>query len=144
MKTKAFLVALALVAATVSAGAATTEKKSLFDRLGGKDAITAVVDDFVANVAADKRINSFFAHADIPHLKSELVDQLCAGTGGPCQYTGKDMKTAHAGMGVGSKDFNALVQDLGKSLKKFKVPAKEQKELVAILAPMKKDIVEKK
>jgi len=144
MKTKAFLVVLGLAAATLSANAALAEKKSLFDRLGGKDAITAVVDDFVANVAADKRINAFFAKADIPHLKSELVDQICAGTGGPCQYTGKDMKTAHAGMGIGGKDFNALVQDLGKSLKKFKVPAKEQKELVAILAPMKADIVEKK
>lgn len=144
MKTKAFFVILALTAATATASAATAEKKSLFDRLGGKDAITAVVDDFVANVAADKRINGFFAKADIPHLKSELVDQLCAGTGGPCTYTGKDMKTAHAGMGIGGKDFSALVQDLSKSLKKFKVPAKEQKELVAILAPMKKDIVEKK
>ena len=143
MKMKAFLVVLALAAATLPAHGA-GEKKSLYDRLGGKDAITAVVDDFVANVAADKRINAFFAKADIPHLKSELVDQLCAGTGGPCTYTGKDMKTAHAGMGVATKDFNALVQDLSKSLKKFKVPIKDQRELVAILAPMKKDIVEKK
>jgi len=119
-------------------------KKSLYDRLGGQDAIKAVVDDFVANVAADKRINSFFANANIPRLKQRLVEQICAGTGGPCTYGGKDMKTAHAGMGVAGKDFDALVQDLAKSLNKFKVPAKEQKELVAILAPMKKDIVEKK
>ena len=135
---------LLAVAALVATSPATLAKtKPLFDRLGGKPAITAVVDDFVANVAADKRINAFFAKADIAHLKLELVEQLCQATGGPCTYTGKDMKTAHAGMGVGGKDFDALVEDLGKSLVKFHVKKKEQKELVAILAPLKKDIVEK-
>ena len=126
------------------AAAATMAEKSLYDRLGGKGAITAVVDDFVANVAGDKRINAFFANADIPHLKMELVDQICQATGGPCKYTGKDMKSAHKGMGVGGKDFDALVEDLGKSLNKFKVGKKEQTELVGALAPLKTDIVEKK
>ena len=93
------------------------------------------------NVAADKRINKFFANANIDRLKVRLVEQICQGTGGPCTYTGRDMKSAHAGMGIRSKDFDALVQDLGKSLNKFKVPAREQKELVAVLGPMKKDIV---
>ena len=116
-------------------------KKSLYERLGGIDAIKAVVDDFVGNVAADKRINAFFAHTDIERLKHNLVDQLCQGTGGPCTYTGRSMKEAHVGMGVRSRDFDALVGDLGKTLNKFKVPGREQKELVAILAPMKTDIV---
>jgi hemoglobin len=116
-------------------------KKTLYERLGGVDAIKAVVDDFVGNVAADKRINRYFAKADIIRLKRNLVDQICQGTGGPCVYRGRSMKEAHAGMGVRGRDFNALVGDLGKSLNKFKVPAREQKELVAILAPMKKDIV---
>ena len=101
----------------------------------------AVVDDFVANVAADKRINKFFANANIGRLKARLVEQICQGTGGPCIYTGADMRTAHRGMGIRDRDFNALVEDLAKSLKKFKVPAKEQKELVAILGPMRRDIV---
>lgn len=122
---------------------AQTPAPSLYARLGGQAAIVAVVDDFVANVAADKRINSFFAATDIAHLKAALVEQLCAGTGGPCKYAGKDMKSAHRGMGVSTADFNALVEDLGKTLTKFNVPAKEQGELVAILAPMKADIVEK-
>lgn len=115
--------------------------KSLYDRLGGKPAISAVVEDFVGNVAKDKRINGFFANADIPRLKRLLVEQICAGSGGPCTYTGRDMKSSHRGMGVADRHFDALVQDLGKSLNKFKVPAREQKELVAILAPMRKDIV---
>jgi hemoglobin len=116
---------------------------SLYDRLGGKPAIVAVVDDFVGNVAADARINGFFAHADIPHLKMELVDQICAGTGGPCTYTGKSMKDAHQGMGITTAAFNALVEDLQTSLNKFKVPAKDQGDLLAVLGPMKGDIVEK-
>src|SRR5215468_1718634 len=98
--------------------------KPLYDRLGGIDAIRAVVDDFVGNVAADKRINRFFANTDIYRLKRNLVNQICQGTGGPCVYTGRDMKSAHAGMGIRGKDFDALVQDLAKSLNKFKVPAR--------------------
>jgi hemoglobin len=114
---------------------------SLYERLGGKPAITAVVDDFVGNVAADSRINGFFARTDIPRLKTQLVAQICAGSGGPCNYTGRDMKSAHAGMGVSEAHFNALVEDLVKTLDKFKVPDREKNELLALLGPMKADIV---
>jgi hemoglobin len=138
------LLLLAGSLAVVNVDTSTAKEHSLYSRLGGKKAITAVVDDFVANVAADKRINRFFAKTDIPRLKRLLVEQICAGSGGPCTYTGRDMKSSHKGLGIGSKDFDALVEDLAKSLNKFKVPAREQKELVAILAPMKKDIVERK
>jgi hemoglobin len=117
------------------------QQKSLYERLGGKDAITAVVDDFVANVAADNRINKFFAKTNIPNLKRNLVDQICQATGGPCTYTGRDMKTAHKGMGITDADFNALVEDLQKSLNKFKVPDKEQGELLSILGSLKPQIV---
>ncbi|HEY4176474.1 MAG TPA: group 1 truncated hemoglobin [Kofleriaceae bacterium] len=129
-------------------GDATTAKAgdanaSLYDRLGKKDAITAVVDEFVANIAADARINTFFANADIPHLKAMLVDQICEATGGPCKYTGKNMKEAHVGMGVKDADFTALVEDLKKALDKFKVAEKEQTELLTALGSMKPDIVTK-
>lgn len=125
-----------------SAGTAVTEK-SLYDRLGGKTAITAVVDDFVGRVAADARINGKFANANIPRLKSMLVDQICQASGGPCTYTGRDMKSSHAGMGVSSSDFDALVGDLVATLNKFKVPEREKNELLGALGPMKGDIVEK-
>jgi hemoglobin len=117
------------------------QQKSLYDRLGGQGAIVAVVDDFVGNVAGDKRINMFFAHTDIARLKRLLVEQICAGTGGPCTYTGRDMRSAHAGMGITDAQFNALVEDLIKSLDKFKVPEKEKGELLGILGPMKSSIV---
>jgi hemoglobin len=117
------------------------QQKSLYDRLGGQPAITAVVDDFVGNVAADSRINGFFARTDIPRLKRLLVEQICAGTGGPCTYTGRSMQAAHKGMNITDAQFNALVEDLQKSLNKFKVPEKEQGDLLAVLGPMKPQIV---
>ncbi|GIX28355.1 MAG: group 1 truncated hemoglobin [Burkholderiales bacterium] len=134
----------ALTACTAAQSAATGKSgKSLYERLGGKPAIQAVVDDFIGNVAADARINGFFANADIPRLKRMLVDQICEASGGPCKYTGKSMKEAHAGMGITEAHFNALVEDLVKSLDKFRVPEKEKNELLAALAAMKPDIVGK-
>jgi hemoglobin len=140
-RTASTTVTVALLACILSATSSVAHTRSLYERLGGRPAVTAVVDDFIKNVAADKRINGFFAKANIGRLKARLVEQICQGTGGPCVYSGGDMKSVHAGMGIQSKHFNALVEDLGKSLNKFKVPAREQKQLVAILAPMKKDIV---
>lgn len=119
----------------------TMEKKPLYDRLGGKPAITAVVDDFVGNVAGDARINQRFANANIPRLKTMLVDQICEASGGPCKYTGASMKDAHKGMKITDAEFNALVQDLVKSLDKFNVPAQEKSELLGALGGMKPDIV---
>ncbi len=117
--------------------------RSLYDRLGGKEAITAVVDTFVGNVAGDKRINGFFASTNIPTLKMHLVNQICEASGGPCTYTGRTMKQTHAGMGITDAAFNALVEDLVKALDHHKVGNKEQDELLGVLGPMKRDIVEK-
>lgn len=115
---------------------------SLYDRLGKKDAITAVVKDFVEErVAKDARINAFFAKTNIPDLEAKLVDQICEATGGPCKYAGKDMRTTHAGMGVKETDFGAMVEDLKASLAHFKVPQREQDELIGALAKMHDDIV---
>jgi hemoglobin len=118
-------------------------EKSLYERLGGKEAISAVVNEFVARVGADQRINTFFAKTDIPKFKEHLVNQICEASGGPCKYTGRSMKESHRGMGVSTADFNALVEDLVGALDKFKVGEQEKKELLAVLGPMKTDIVEK-
>jgi hemoglobin len=137
----AVLAAAVTLAACQDMGPKPMAEKTLYDRLGGKAAITAVVDDFVGNVAADKRINGYFAKADVPRLKVNLVDQICQATGGPCVYKGRDMMTAHRGMGIADGDFNALVEDLVKSLDKYNVPAKEKGELLNILGPLKPQIV---
>ncbi|HSK02922.1 MAG TPA: group 1 truncated hemoglobin [Kofleriaceae bacterium] len=126
---------------TTSGGGAGGDDKSLYDRLGGKDAITAVIDDFVNTAAADERISDFFKNSDAADLKAKLVDQVCEATGGPCRYTGKDMKTAHTGMKITEEHFNALVEDLVKSLDKFNVGQREKDELLGALGGMKGDIV---
>jgi hemoglobin len=133
-----------MVAGCSTSGTATAPgTASLYTRLGEKPAITAVVDDFVSNVAADNRINSRFANTNIPRFKKNLVDQICMASGGPCTYTGRDMRSAHAGMGITSAEFDALVGDLVASLNKFKVGEREKNELLSVLGPMKKDIVER-
>ena len=127
---------------TTTAAAATGKKTPLYDRLGGDAAITAVIADFVDNnVAKDTRINHFFANTDLVRLKQLLVEFVDSATGGPQTYTGRDMKAAHAGMGVTVADFNALVEDLVKSLDTFKVPEAEKQELLNLLGPTQPDIV---
>jgi hemoglobin len=142
------IMALGLALAAVGAPFAQAKESSLYERLGGKTAITAVVDEFVGRVAADTRINRFFAAtaADPKRLaafKGKLVDQICQASGGPCKYMGKDMKSAHAGMGITAAQFDALVEDLVGALDKFKVAAADKDTLLGVLGPMKKHIVEK-
>jgi hemoglobin len=115
---------------------------SLYERLGGLDAITAVVDSFVGRCAGDDRINGKFARTDIPRLKKMLIDQVCEAAGGPCTYTGRDMRETHDGMGVTAGQFDALVEDLVATLDEFDVPKAEQDELLGLLGPMRDEIVE--
>jgi hemoglobin len=115
---------------------------SLYERLGGNDAITSVVDSFVDRCAGDDRINRKFERTDIPRLRKMLVDQVCEATGGPCTYSGRDMKETHAGMGVTAGEFDALVEDLVATLDRFDVPEAEKQQLLGLLAPMRGDIVE--
>ncbi len=159
------LVLLAL-GALVMTGCATmmAEKPTLYDRLGGKEAIHMLVDDFVARVAADPAIKARFDFKNSPRtkafiargvplplaemqavgtLKAYLTELVCEAAGGPCSYVGKDMKAAHVGMGITNAEFDTVVKHLVASLDKFKVPAEEKNELLALLGPMKKDIVEK-
>lgn len=117
-------------------------EKSLFDRLGGAPAVSAVVDDFAGRVLADTRINAKFAKSDPTRLVTNLKAFVTVATGGPGEYKGQDMKTAHTHMAVTEGEFGALVEDLSLTLDKFKVPAKEKGELLGALAPLKTSIVE--
>jgi hemoglobin len=134
---------LLTVAASVPARA---QQKSLYERVGGYDALAAVVDDFVGRLVADKQFEKFFAGHSIDskkRIRQHILDQFCAATGGPCVYTGRDMKTTHAGLGITEADWNAAAKHLTESLDKFKVPEKEKNELLAFVTSLKKDIVEK-
>lgn len=137
------LAALTLVVGLTACSSAPVAPReaSLYNRLGGAPALSAVIDDFVGNVATDPRINGFFANTDVSRLKRLLNEQVCAGTGGPCQYTGRSTKATHTGMGVTEAHFNALVENLVKTLDKFGMPAREKNELLGVLGSMKNDIV---
>lgn len=142
---KNFLLTLILMLPAISAAS----DKTLYVRLGGKAAIQGVVDKFVENVLGDPTIQPFFAvTANEPgraeKLKKHLVDQVCQVSGGPCTYTGRDMKTTHTNMGITDSQFDALVSALVKALDHYKVGSKEKDDLLAILAPLRTAIVEKK
>jgi hemoglobin len=120
---------------------------TLYQRLGGYDAIAAVTDDFIGRLAADKQLARFLVglSADSQKkLRQHVVDQLCEATGGPCFYIGRTMKASHAGLGITESDWQSTVKHLVATLDKFKVPEKEKGELLAIASSLKADIVEKK
>jgi hemoglobin len=115
--------------------------KSLFDRLGGKPAVTAVVDEFVTRTTTDPRIMYRFFNTDPVNLKRLLVEFVCVAAGGPCTYTGRDMTSSHAGMDLVDDEFTALVEDLVGALDKFHVPDREKGEVLGALGPLKPQIV---
>ena len=130
--------------ATMGDQSSSSTAPSLYKRLGGREGIAIVVGDFVGNMAGDPRVNARFKDMkgpDIEKLKSNLADQICDATGGPCSYLGRDMKTTHKGMKITEAEWNATVENLGKALDKNKVDAKEKQELISAIAPMKGDIV---
>jgi len=120
----------------------TTQTKSLYDRLGGLDAINALTESWVARVGGDERANKKFARTDIARLKKEVIDQLCEATGGPCTYTGRSMKDTHAGMKTTAGEFDVVMQHLTATLDELRISKVEQDELVDLLMPMRDDIVE--
>jgi hemoglobin len=141
---------VALVFSLPAAPAARAEQHdnmdTLYKRLGGYDAIAAVVDDFIGRLGADAQFTPFLAgHSQdtLKKLRQHVVELVCQATGGPCVYMGRDMKTAHAGLGINKRQWEASVGHLVASLDKFKVPKKEKEELLAIVAPLEKEIVEK-
>jgi hemoglobin len=155
MKLLALALALGLVAAcggrsnppdTTPPTTGPADTASLYVRLGEQPAIEAVIDKFLANVTADVRISSFFTHLDaagVTKLRGHLVDQVCAATGGPCTYAGKDMVTVHTGMNITDAQFDALVEDLVMALDELGVGETEQNELLGALGGMRGDIVGK-
>jgi hemoglobin len=138
------VLAIALSAFSVQAQQPTG--KTLYQRLGGYDAIAAVVDDFVGRLAADKSFARFFGGLStdsLKRLRQHVVDQFCEATGGPCLYLGRTMKASHAGLAITDNQWQASAKHLVATLDKFKVPQKEKDEVLAFVDTLKKDIVEK-
>jgi len=140
---------LATVLVVWLAGVATAQDtpKALYDRLGGVYNIAAVVDDFIERLLvnhtlnANPAINAARAHVPKAGLKFQVTALVCEATGGPCKYTGRAMKESHQKLNITEGEWQAMVVDLRRTLDKFKVPAREQEELIIIVGSTKKDIV---
>ena len=119
--------------------------KTLYERLGGYDAISAVANDLLPRLQADSRLARFWQHRGDDGVKREkqlLIDFLCSCAGGPLYYTGRDMKTSHKGMRISESDWSAFLGHLNATLDAFKVPSSERDDVVAFVQSTKKDIVE--
>ena len=135
-----------LLLTTAGTMAGRAQEKSLYERIGGYNALAAVVDDFIGRLISDKQFERFFTGHSTDskkRIRQHILDQFCAATGGPCVYTGREMKTSHAGLGITNADWDAAAKHLVESLDKFKVPEKEKGEVFAFVTTLKKDIVEK-
>ncbi len=121
-------------------------EKSLYERLGGYEAISAVVNDFAEKLFTDPKVGPFFKGMGTDTRKSFIqknINLVCNVTGGPCKVISRDAKTVHGGLGITEAEFNIVAGHLVDTLDKFKVPAKEKQELIAIIDTLKPDIVEK-
>ncbi len=112
-----------------------------YQAFGEKAGLVKIMDDFMVNLLADPRTKPFFENSDQTRVKAQLVDQFCFILGGPCEYKGAKMKPMHANLGINREQFNALVEQLQNAMDKHKVPFRAQNQLLAILAPMHRDIV---
>src|ERR1700755_1257589 len=143
----AAVLAVALAGAASAQDSMMMKQKSLYERLGGYNAISAVVGGFVGRLLADKQFERFFVGHSTDskkRIRQHIVDQFCAAAGGPCVYTGRTMKDSHAGLGITEAEWDAAAKHLVATLDKFKVGEPEKKDLLAFVASLKNDIVEKK
>jgi hemoglobin len=135
------LVRLVAVSALLLISAGARADKTLYEAMGGEPALRSAVEHFADLVQTDDRINFTFAEADMSKFKKLIFEQLCNLSGGPCQYTGRDMRTSHAKLDINNAEFNSLAEDLYMALDRAGIPYRLQNKLMALLAPMQHDIV---
>ncbi|MFZ6771826.1 group I truncated hemoglobin [Undibacterium sp. SXout7W] len=132
-----------LFAGLSAAAQAQTMNDAVYQGLGAKSGISKIVADFLPIILADQRINAAFKDTDMERLGAMLAEQFCELSGGPCKYSGKEMKEAHQDMKVTNAQFFALAEDLQIAMEKNNIPSSVQNKLVAKLAPMQRPIVTK-
>ncbi|MGC3981481.1 MAG: group 1 truncated hemoglobin [Steroidobacteraceae bacterium] len=125
--------------ADYAAGAANTP--SLYERMGGAEVVTAVSNQLIDRTVADPKLKRSFDKVDIPRLKKLLIEQICALSGGPCKYSGDTMKEVHAGLNIRQDEFYGMVEELRTVMIDNHIELRERNELLALLAPMKRDVV---
>ena len=133
---------LVLLALFLGGGLAHAEE-SLYAQIGGEPKLRAAVDKLVEIMLVDERINFTFAETDLNKFKGLLYDQICELAGGPCKYTGRDMIESHKKLNTTNEQFNALAEDLYKAFDSVGVPYRLQNRVMALLAPMQPQVVDK-
>jgi hemoglobin len=135
------LSAAAIIAVLGQISTSRAADRTLYDDLGGQDGITKIVDYSMTDYVTDPRISDQFDNINLDWLKARFVLQFCQLTGGPCKYPGRDMHPAHQGLHLNTAQFNAVVEDLQDAMDKAEIPFRTQNRLLALLAPMKLQIV---
>jgi hemoglobin len=138
--TNRFLAASIVALASMSAGAGS--RPPLYDRLGGESGVKAIADQLIDRVVADPRLGRSFKDSNLDRIKRLLAEQICDLAGGPCKYSGDSMKEVHAGHHISEAEFYGMVADLREVLKQRHVPQGATNDLLRLLAPMKRDVVE--
>ncbi|MDT7519898.1 group 1 truncated hemoglobin [Rhodoferax sp. TBRC 17660] len=141
---KTLVISIALVAASFNASAQTVapvKNDALYQALGGTAGLKSLMDVFVAGLKADARIGDQFKDTKSSYLSEQLTNQVCVLSGGPCTYDGETMKNAHAGLKINKGHFNALVEVLQVSMDARNIPFSTQNQLLALLAPMHRDVI---
>ena len=131
----------AMLAAGTSFAQMAPGNDQLYKAFGEKAGLVALMDDFMTRLLADPRTGPHFQPANQQRIKEQLVEQLCALGGGPCVYKGADMKSSHANLDIKKSDFHALVEVLQVSMDAKGIPFRKQNEMLALLAPMNRDII---
>lgn len=146
MKAVHLLTVLVAFTGACATSPALSAEKSLYERLGGYDGIAAVSDDFLGRLEHDGKLGRFFvglSDDSIGRVRQHVVELVCFASGGPCIYTGRDMKTSHKGLEITGEDWKRMLSLFGETMKAKHVPEKEQKDMAAVVGPLEKDIVEK-
>ena len=128
--------------ACLLSGAATADSATLYSRLGGERGVQAIAAALIDRVASDPRHGQSFKDTNLERIKTLLAEQLCELSGGPCKYSGDPMREVHAGHHISQADFYDMVATLREVLKERHVDSGATNELLRLLAPMKRDIVE--
>ena len=137
----AFAASALLLAGSVFAQTATPKDDQLYKAFGEKAGLVSLMDDFMVRLLDDPRTGPHFKPANQQRIKEQLVEQLCALGGGPCVYKGADMKSSHSNLDIKKSDFYALVEVLQLSMDAKGIPFRKQNEMLALLAPMNRDII---
>jgi hemoglobin len=141
MKKTILIASMMLGFVSAVSGQTMSTSPALYQAFGEKAGLVKLMDDFVPRLQADPRLAEAFKNANVVNLKSQLVNQICQVSGGPCEYKGPDMKVAHSNMDITKTDFNALVEVLQKSMDAQGIAFSSQNQLLAKLAPMHRDVI---